>query len=162
MNLMDRFYKTEMVLIIPEFSNIQNAYHTIRAVVFNLELRQNIPFKEMNQLYAANDILVLPSKGESAGMVILEAMSQGLCVMSSINCGLASVLDEYECGFTFDIENPSTLAAQLDKLIANPCLIKEMGEKSVKVISENFLFANYKTELLKMIENQNEGSERME
>lgn len=61
-----------------------------------VELRQNVPFKEMNQLYAANDILVLPSKGESAGMVILEAMSQGLCVMSSINCGLASVLDEYE------------------------------------------------------------------
>lgn len=127
-----------------------------------VELRQNVPFKEMNQLYAENDILVLPSKGESAGMVILEAMSQGLCVMSSIYCGLASVLDEYECGLTFDIESPGTLAAQLDKIIENPCIIKEMGEKSVKVICSNFLFDNYKTELLKMIENPSEGGEHME
>ena len=122
-----------------------------------IELKQNVPFKEMNQLYAKNDVLVLPSKGESAGMVILEAMSQGLCVLSSIHCGLASVLDEYKCGFTFDIEDSNALAIQLDKITANPDIIKKMGEKSVDVICRNFLFENYKTELFKMIGSENEG-----
>lgn len=117
-----------------------------------VSLKQNVPFREMNRLYAENDVLVLPSKGESAGMVILEAMSQGLCVVSSIYCGLASVLDEYQCGYTFDLKSPDDLTAILDQLIADNDLIREMGEKSVDVIRKNFMFENYKSALLSMID----------
>lgn len=122
-----------------------------------IKLKKNIPFNEMNQLYSANDILILPSKGESAGMVILEAMSQGLCVMSSIYCGLASVLDEYKCGFTFDIKNPKTLTLQLERVIADPSVIEKMGKKSVDIICQNFLFSNYKSAILTLMNDAIKG-----
>lgn len=108
-----------------------------------IELRRNIPYEEMTELYLENDVLLLPSTYESAGMVILEAMGKGLCVVTSIYCGLGSYLEEYQCGYTFDIDSTHNLEQILIQLINNRDEIKQVGQKGCEIIQNHLLFENY-------------------
>lgn len=116
-----------------------------------IELHSNIPFKEMQSIYSQADVLILPSKNESAGMVILEAMAQGLCVMSSEECGLAYCLDEYDCGYVFNLNTVEQLVSQLNEIINKPYMVEKYGRKSQDIVHNYFSFSNYYNELEKLI-----------
>ncbi len=109
-----------------------------------IHLRGHVDFKEMDTIYAKHDVLLLASKQETAGMVILEAMSQGLCVVSSINCGLTSYLDEYKCGLSFNTKTPDNLIGILNKMAETPAIIKELGQRAQQITKEEFCFNKYK------------------
>ena len=109
-----------------------------------IHLRGHVDFNEMESVYENHDILLLASKNETAGMVILEAMSKGLCVVSSINCGLTSYLDEYKCGLSFKIKTPDDLVELLNKLEETPVMIKELGQKAQQIVKDEFCFEKYK------------------
>lgn len=103
----------------------------------------DVSFCEMDNIYAKHDVLVLPSKHESAGMVILEAMAHGLCVLSSENCGLSSYVDSNNCGFVFGISDPIQLSKQLESLAHSPEKIIEFGDKARKIVSVKYSFRQY-------------------
>lgn len=109
-----------------------------------IQLRGHVDFYEMDTVYLNHDVLVLASKNETAGMVILEAMSQGLCVVSSINCGLTSYLDEYKCGLSFNTKTPDNLIEILNKLAETSVTIKELGQKAQQVVKDDFCFEKYR------------------
>lgn len=117
-----------------------------------VELKANVPFSEMTSIYDQADVLVLPSKSETAGMVILEAMAQGLCVMSGNNCGLACYLEENQCGFVFPIDAPDGLTDQLNQIAADSAIVAEMGRKSVIAVKENYGFDCYFAGLKNLME----------
>lgn len=119
-----------------------------------IELRKNIPFRDMEQLYLENDVLLLPSTYESAGMVILEAMEMGLCVAASIYCGLSSYLEEYQCGYTFALDSTQELEEVLLGLIKNPETVEQMGKKGYETVHQHFLFQRYLEELNKLTEKE--------
>lgn len=108
-----------------------------------VSLRRNIPYSEMSSIYADHNVLVLPSRNETAGMVILEAMAEGLCVLSSENCGLACYLTENNCGFTYSIDNPLRLTAIIEQLLNDKTIIFEMSKKSVAAVAQRYSFDNY-------------------
>lgn len=108
-----------------------------------IELRGNIPFYEMQKLYSQQDVLALASTLETAGMVILESMAMGLCVACSYYCGLGSYLDEYDCGYTFDLDKPERLSVILDDLVQNPEKISTAGRKARQAVAEHFSFREY-------------------
>ncbi len=108
-----------------------------------ISLHRDIPYIEMKSVYNSHDILILPSKNESAGMVILEALAHGLCVLSSKSCGLGCYLDEYFCGFTFSINTTDELVSQLESLLENKQLIRYYGERGMNVVKEKCSFNNY-------------------
>ena len=117
-----------------------------------VHLRGHVDFNEMDSVYENHDVLVLASKNETAGMVILEAMSKGLCVVSSINCGLTSYLDEYKCGLSFKINTPDDLVELLNKLEKTPATIKKLGQKAQQIVKEEFSFETYKDNLNSMLQ----------
>lgn len=119
-----------------------------------IEICRNIPFGDMHDLYLEHDVLLLPSTYESAGMVILEAMEMGLCVATSIYCGLGSYLDEYQCGYTFDIEETQYLEEIVTQMIRHREQIKMMGQKSIEVVQKFLLFENYFGALNKLTEQE--------
>lgn len=108
-----------------------------------ITLYGNISYSEMQNMYRKYDILVLPSKEESAGMVVLEGLANGLCVLCGKGVGLGSYLNEYECGFTFSTNNTDEIVQQLTTLITTPHMIKEYGRRGVDVIKEKCSFDNY-------------------
>jgi len=108
-----------------------------------ISLHGEVPYSEIDSLYCSHDILVLPSKVEGTGMVILEGLAHGLCVLSSKNCGLACYLEEYSCGLTFSVNKTDELVSQLELLLGNKSLIKDYGDRGVKVVNEKCSFKNY-------------------
>lgn len=119
-----------------------------------VHLRGHVDFNEMESIYTNHDVLLLASKNETAGMVILEAMSQGLCVVSSINCGLSSYIDEYGCGLSFDIKTTDNLIRVLDSFTEKPTIIKELGQRAQQVTKEEFCFEKYKEGMNRMLQNE--------
>lgn len=136
------------------YFNRLNAYIKEKGLEDIIETRENIPFREMETLYKEQDVLLLPSTYESAGMVILEAMENGLCVAASIYCGLASYLEEYQCGYTFDIKETTELENIIIELINNRALICQKGNKGIETIQKKLCFKTYLEELNKLTEEE--------
>jgi len=100
-----------------------------------------LPFQSQRALcdiYSLANCLVLPSFGETWGLVINEAMACGLPVMVSKECGCAETLvqDGYN-GWAFDPQKPSDLTALLNQFIDIPKKDKiQMGMRSRKIIAD--------------------------
>ena len=116
-----------------------------------IHLRGHVGFNEMDEVYANNDVLLLASKKETAGMVILEAMAKGLCVISDYNCGLTCYIDEYKCGLSFSEEQVSCLVEVLDEIAENESIIRDLGMKAQIIAKNEFCFEKYTEYLNKML-----------
>lgn len=68
---------------------------------------------DIRPFYAMSDLLVLPSRREAFGMVVLEAMASGLPVVCSSATGVASLIDHGKNGFVFTA--PEELRQMLQK-----------------------------------------------
>lgn len=67
------------------------------------------------------DLLVLPSREESFGMVALEAMAKGVPVVAGDRSGaLPWLLGDGACGFLADVGSGAALAEVLDQALADP------------------------------------------
>ncbi len=67
------------------------------------DLRGPMPPQELASLYAASDCLVLPSRFDSFGLVVPEALSHGCCAIVSTGAGAAMLIADGENGLTFPI-----------------------------------------------------------
>ena len=119
-----------------------------------IRVTDNINYAEMPKQYEANDVLILPSKGEGAGMVILEAMGQGLCVLSSIYCGLSSYVRNAGCGITFDLKDPAELTEAIAILKNNHALVEHYGERAVMAVLSDYSFTNYYQAITQLCEKE--------
>lgn len=87
--------------------------------------------------------LVLPSREEAMGRVLLEAMSSAKPVIGARVGGIKEVISDGYNGFLFERENIEDLASRLDILLANPQLAKRMGERGKELIKEKFSSEKY-------------------
>jgi UDP-glucose:(heptosyl)LPS alpha-1,3-glucosyltransferase len=101
-----------------------------------LGVRDNIAFaghqRNISQYYKASDIMIFPTEYEPFGLVITEAMSCGLPVITSKAAGAAEIIDDGKDGMI--LENPHNVDEVIEKtkyLIDNN-LIKEFGQKARK------------------------------
>lgn len=62
-------------------------------------------------------VLVLPSFGDSFGIVLIEAMAVGTFVVGSNNGGIPAVFKNESEGFLFETGNPNDLCSRLEELL---------------------------------------------
>ena len=81
--------------------------------------------------YACGDVLVLPSVGETWGMVVNEAMACGRpsIISDRVGCGPDLVLPQ-ETGLSFPHANVMALSAAMIEMAANPLQTAEMGRNA--------------------------------
>jgi glycosyltransferase involved in cell wall biosynthesis len=78
--------------------------------------------------YRSHDVLAWPSTYEGFGMVLLEAMSQGLpAVATPVGCASAVVKDE-QTGLLVPPRDPGALAVALGRLLDDGALRRRMSE----------------------------------
>jgi D-inositol-3-phosphate glycosyltransferase len=70
--------------------------------------------------YQAADLLLMPSRSESFGLVAAEAQACGLPVVASSVGGLPYVVADGESGVLIDGHSPSAFAAAIDKILSSP------------------------------------------
>jgi len=96
-----------------------------------------LPFQNQQAIpgiYQACDLFCLPSKNESWGLSINEAMACGKAVLVSDQCGAAVDLVKTGNGRIFKSNEPEDLKRQLKHLLCQPLFLKEAGKHSFEII----------------------------
>lgn len=82
--------------------------------------------RPLEEAYAAADLLVLPSRAETYGMVVTEALARGIPVVASEVDALPETLgrtpDGFRPGLLVPPDDPDALAAALRRWLINPAL----------------------------------------
>ena len=93
--------------------------------------------RELREYYAIANLLVLPSKEETFGLVINEAMSARTAIIASDKIGSSKdlVINGIN-GFIFKSENLESLTAILEKTLSNKETLLDMAEKSEEIIKD--------------------------
>jgi glycosyltransferase involved in cell wall biosynthesis len=81
---------------------------------------------ELAAAYASSDIFVMPSRTETLGLVVLEAMSSGVPVVAARAGGIPEMIEEGVSGYLF--HDASQAIAAIRQLLPSPEKRKYMGE----------------------------------
>jgi D-inositol-3-phosphate glycosyltransferase len=90
-----------------------------------------LPHGLLADLYRAADLVVVPSRAESFGLVAAEAQACGTPVVAARVGGLVYVVDDGVTGVLVDGWDPADYAEVLDRLLSDDGLRAKMGEAAV-------------------------------
>jgi len=98
------------------------------------------PHHLLSTWYRAADVVVVPSRSESFGLVALEAAACGVPVVAAAVGGLRTLVDDGVTGFLVDGRDPAGFAAAVDKILADPPRAAAMGVEAA-VASRRYSWA---------------------
>ena len=90
-----------------------------------------LPHGLLADFYRAADVVAIPSRAESFGLVAAEAQACGTPVVAAKVGGLVYVVDDGVTGILVDGWNPADYAEVLDRLLSDDGLRKKMGEAAM-------------------------------
>jgi|GEM_PF-5151165 glycosyltransferase involved in cell wall biosynthesis len=88
--------------------------------------------------YSAADMFVFPSRRESFGLVLAEAMALGLPIVSTLSGAIPEVVQDGENGILVPPDNPEELAKAVISLLDSPDKMDEMSRKGRERVELDF------------------------
>jgi len=109
---------------------------------------------ELIKCYAQADLFVFPSRMETFGLVLLEAMASRLPVIST-NVGAAEELvKNSQNGFVVPIGDSKAIAEKIDLLLSDRDMRHRMGENNRKLVEKKFDAETNFSKILELYESQ--------
>ena len=108
--------------------------------------------KKILECYNACDIFLMPSLGESFGMMAIEAMASGKPVVVFNNTALPSVTFAPECGVLVNDRDSDDLREKILYLINNPKEREKRGKLGKELVKEHYNIETYYKKLEKIYE----------
>ena len=105
-----------------ELNRLVVASGLTKNVMFAGQLDRNA----VTEILLRSKILVLPSRKESFGLVLLEAANAGCAVVATSTGGIPSIVEHGKNGLLFEIDSVEQLAAHLDKLVSDDARRSEL------------------------------------
>jgi len=102
-----------------------------------IKLLGNLPRERVLKELQQSDIFVLISNWEGFPYTIIEAMNFGLPVIASNVGGINEAIKD-DCGILVERGDGQAIKKALEKLLKDPLLIKEMGEKAKERVEKHF------------------------
>ena len=138
-----------------EISYYGEMAHEVQAMGLTdrIRLLKDVPYAEMPEVYAKHHLLILPSKKETFGMTVLEAMGYGLDVIVSDGCGVAFCAEEAGSSI-FQAGNAKSLSDAIRARLIEPTQITLQGQKNTEYIRKQFSFSTYYDCLHAVIQNE--------
>lgn len=93
------------------------------------------------KLYQESSIFCLPSYSENFGMVIAEAMSCGVPVITTTNCPW-EILNETKTGWCIDLSVENLEKTLREAMSMNASELYDKGQRSSQLVFENFSYKN--------------------
>jgi glycosyltransferase involved in cell wall biosynthesis len=94
--------------------------------------------RRLLELYQQADAMCLPTRGDSLGWALIEAMACGTPVVSTSVGAIPELLDEGRGGLLVEPENPRELRAALRRLLADEALGRQLAQRSLSTVEERF------------------------
>ena len=104
--------------------------------------------QDVYRWYSAADILVVPSRYEPFGMVVLEGMLHGLPVIAAEVGGPADILQHGRTGLFFPPRDVAALAAALRQLVENSEDRHRMGHAAAREVRHRWLWERLVPDML--------------
>jgi glycosyltransferase involved in cell wall biosynthesis len=121
----------------------------------HIQLIGSVPRSEVARHYAWADVFLLPSVCEGFGLVLLEALAEGLPVVTTPNAG--SVVRDDADGFVVPIRDPEAIADRLQRFVTDPSLLASMSANACER-AEAFSICHYTGSLSGVIDSLNTPS----
>jgi glycosyltransferase involved in cell wall biosynthesis/GT2 family glycosyltransferase len=93
---------------------------------------------ELSRLYAEADIVCIPSRYESHGIVLIEAMMFGKAIVACDGGGVGEVVDAGRNALLSPPENAPALAGSLRRLLSDPGLRTSLGAEARATFERRF------------------------
>jgi glycosyltransferase involved in cell wall biosynthesis len=92
----------------------------------------------LEDVYAATDIFVFPSREEPLGSSLLLAMAYGLPVLAIARGGVPEIVEHGRDGLLVEEADPAALAAEISHLLSNPQRSQRLGQLARQTAASRF------------------------
>jgi glycosyltransferase involved in cell wall biosynthesis len=116
----------------------------------NITLTGRITNERLKDIYSCADIFILPTKWEGQPIVVLEAMSYGLPIITTNKYGMVDQVDDGITGFLLDSLQPERIAEKMERIVAMN--YKKMGERSREKAEREFSWSSVAERTIKVFE----------
>jgi glycosyltransferase involved in cell wall biosynthesis len=110
----------------------------------------SLPHDELLAEMSRQDVLVFPSLHEGFGLVILEAMSRGLVVITTPHTGGPDVIQEGQDGFIVPIRSSEAIAEKLELLARDRSRLAAMREAAF-LTAQRYSWERYERRLVEVV-----------
>jgi glycosyltransferase involved in cell wall biosynthesis len=148
-DILRRVPESVFVLAGPDFGERAHLAAYVRTygldeqVVFAGELSR----QELLGLYKRASVLVLPTRYEAFGIVLIEAMACGIPVLASRVAAVPEVVDDGETGMLFTVDDARDLAVGATALLRDDGLRRQMGAHGRALVEREFTLNRQLTRL---------------
>lgn len=106
------------------------------------------------EMFKMADLFVFPTfySDECFPLVILEAMSYGLPVISTNEGAISEIIDDGENGFIVEKKDAIDLADKIEILINDKHRLIEMGKAAKTKFENTYTFANFETNFMRILD----------
>lgn len=108
-----------------------------------VEWRGHVDAAGRTDLFAQSHVVAMPSAYECFGMAAAEAMAAGVPVIVSRTTGVASVVDEYECGKLVEAGDVDGLRAALADIANDASWRRQARSNSLRAASAAYSYNSY-------------------
>ena len=112
----------------------------------------NIGDEEMKDAYSACDVFLMPSRGESFGLMAIEAMASSRPIVVFNNTALPYVTFAPECGVLVENKNSEKLMEAIKMLIDDPKERERRGKLGRQLAEEHYDLNKYNKRLVEIYE----------
>ncbi|MGY1671006.1 glycosyltransferase family 4 protein [Geodermatophilus sp. SYSU D00710] len=127
----------------PGYEHVQTVYERL---VQELHLDQYVSFegyRDPSAYVKGADVVLVPSRGESFGLVAAEALMLGRPTVASRVGGLTEVIADGKTGRLVDVDDPIAIANAVADLLDHPEVASALGEKGRADVRTRFSATTY-------------------
>lgn len=117
----------------------------------NVELKGFLNKLELDDLYNEANLLVFPTLADGFGMVITEAMSKGLPVLTTNNSAGQDLIENDVDGFIIDAGDADALAEKMLRIVENKSILPEMSKLVIEK-ARKYQWSDYRKLLIEEID----------
>ncbi|HET9135300.1 MAG TPA: glycosyltransferase family 4 protein, partial [Candidatus Kapabacteria bacterium] len=114
----------------------------LREYVAAHELKEVVRFMSftdsVERLFSCFDMFVMPSRSETFGLVVVEAMAAGIPVIATNSGGVPEIIEDGQTGLLFDPRDKKKLIELLRKLFESKELRASLATEALNVVRERF------------------------
>ncbi len=108
----------------------------------NAALREAVRFlgyqADLGPVYALADLLVVPSREEPFGRVIIEAMAADVVCVGTDSGGIPEIIESPDVGFLYPPGQPDTLAAIVNTCMQSPDRLASIRKNARRMVEKRF------------------------
>ena len=112
-----------------------------------LKIKDSVEFlgfqRDVDQIMRSSRVLVLPSRWEGFGLVLLEAMKNKLPIVATNVGGIPEIITNGHEGLLVPTENPKILANSINRVLENSELRNQFIQNAYKKVQDHYSIEKY-------------------